>query len=190
MVVDHYAGAGRRWATGAALVYGPIARQLVGRSPHPLGGRLVLDAGAGTGVASAALAAEGAHPLAMDLSYDMLAYDPATRPPGVVADVRALPLPDDAVDDSVAAFVLNHLVHPEDGLAELVRVTRRNGALLACVYSNASRSEMRDLVRRNRPRTRLANPRLVHRSQDARDSGSWKRRQNALRRTRVWAYRC
>jgi hypothetical protein len=98
------------------------------------------------GVASAALVAMGARPLAMDLSYDMLAYGAATPPPGVVANICTLPLTDDAVDDCVAAFVLNHLVHPEDRLAELIRVTRRKSALLACVYSNASRSEVRDLV--------------------------------------------
>jgi hypothetical protein len=43
---DHYAGAGRRWATGATLVYGPIATDLAAR-PHPLAQRTVLDAGAG-----------------------------------------------------------------------------------------------------------------------------------------------
>jgi hypothetical protein len=46
----------------------------------------------------------------------------------------------------VAAFVLNHFVEPAAALAELVRVTRRDGALLACVYANASRSEARDAV--------------------------------------------
>jgi SAM-dependent methyltransferase len=106
----------------------------------------VLDVGAGTGVASVALVAKGALPLAMDLSHDMLAYGAAARPPCAVADVRALPLAAGAVDDSVAAFVLNHLVDPRTGLAELVRVTRRKGVVLACVYSNASRSQVRDVV--------------------------------------------
>jgi SAM-dependent methyltransferase len=146
VTIDHYATAGRRWAEGASLVYGPIARQLVARSPHPLAGRVVLDAGAGTGVACAALGAMGARPLAIDLSHDMLVFNAASRPPAAVADIRALPFVEDVVDDSVAAFVLNHLVEPADGFAELVSVTRPGGALLACVYSNASRSEARDVI--------------------------------------------
>jgi ubiquinone/menaquinone biosynthesis C-methylase UbiE len=144
--VDHYAGAARRWATGATLVYGPIARQLVANSPHQLIGRVVLDVGAGTGVATSALLEVGAHPIAADTSYDMLAWKAHERPPCVAADVAALPSAANSVDDTVAAFLLNHLVEPGLGIAEIMRVTRPNGALLACVYSNASRSEVRDAL--------------------------------------------
>ena len=146
MNVDHYAGAARQWAEGASLVYDPIARQLIDTSPHPLRGRVVLDVGAGTGVASTALTQEGARPVATDLSYGMLAWRSTDRPPAVVADICTLPFPDRAVDDTVAAFVLNHLVEPAAGIAELIRVTRSGGALLACVYANASRSEVRDTI--------------------------------------------
>lgn len=146
MNTDHYAGTGHRWATGAVLVYAPIVSDLVTMCPHPLAGRTVLDVGAGTGVANAALADAGAHPLAMDLSFDMLAWEARRRPPCAVADIRALPVADDSVDDSVAAFVLNHLVDPEAGFAELVRVTRPGGAVLAAVYSNESQSQVRDRV--------------------------------------------
>jgi SAM-dependent methyltransferase len=144
--VDHYAGAARRWAEGASLVYGPIARQLIAASPHPLRGRIVLDVGAGTGVASTALADAGARPVATDLSFDMLAWQASQRPPALVADICRLSFRDKSVDDTVAAFVLNHLVEPGAGLAELIRVTRPGGALLAGVYSNASRSSVRDTI--------------------------------------------
>lgn len=146
MTIDHYSGAARRWAEGASLVYGPIARQLVQSSPHALDGRVVLDVGAGTGVASTALGPAGARPLAADLSHDMLAWNGHDRPPAVVADILALPLRSKAVDDTVAAFILNHLVEPAAGIAELLRVNRSGGALLACVFANASRSEVRDAV--------------------------------------------
>ncbi len=53
---------------------------------------------------------------------------------------------DGGVDDVLAAFVLNHLDDPAAGLAELARVTRPGGALLATAYSNASRSAARDRV--------------------------------------------
>lgn len=128
------------------LVYRPIAAQLVALSPHALAGRTVLDAGAGTGAASAALAAAGALPVAMDFSWVMLAWEAPTRPPCAVADIRALPVAVAAVDDTVAAFVLNHLLDPADGFAELVRVTRPGGAVLASVFSNASQSDARDRI--------------------------------------------
>jgi SAM-dependent methyltransferase len=146
VTVDHYAGAERRWATGARLVYGPIAHHIVATSPHRLAGRVVLDAGAGTGLVSEVLAEQGAKGIAMDFSFDMLAWNRTHRPPAAVADVCALPLSDEAVDDSVAAFVLNHLIEPAAGFAELTRVTRPGGAVLAGVFANASRSEARDRV--------------------------------------------
>ena len=143
---DHYARSGERWALGAELVYGPIAAELIGTSPHPLAGRIVLDAGAGTGAASAALRRRRARPLAVDLSVGMLAWHAASRPPCAVADIRALPLGTGSVDDTVAAFVLNHLTDPNVGLAELARVTRPGGAVLAAVFGNDSHSDARDRI--------------------------------------------
>jgi len=70
----------------------------------------------------------------------------APSPPCVVADIRALPLAAGRVGAAVAAFVLNHLTEPSGGLAELARVTRPGGAVLAAVFSNASRSQARDRV--------------------------------------------
>ena len=146
VTADRYAGAGPRWARGATLVYGPIAAELVAMSPHPLAGRTVLDAGAGTGAVTAALAARGARPVAMDLSFDMLAWNARARPPCAVADIRGLPVLTGSVDDAVAAFVLNHLTAPAAGLAELARVTRPRGAVLAAVFGNASQSRARDRI--------------------------------------------
>jgi demethylmenaquinone methyltransferase/2-methoxy-6-polyprenyl-1,4-benzoquinol methylase len=127
-------------------VYQPLATELVRRIPHPLRSRLVLDAGAGTGLGSAELARVGARPIAVDRCQGMLAWERSNRPPAVVGDVTRLPLRDGAVDDVLAAFVLNHLDDPAAGLAELARVTRPGGAVLASVYSTASRSAPRDRV--------------------------------------------
>jgi SAM-dependent methyltransferase len=146
MRADHYAHSGRRWALGAELVYGPVAAELVAMSPHSLLDRTVLDAGAGTGAVSSALKERRARAVATDLSAGMLSWNAAARPPSAVADIRALPLADGSVDDAVAAFVLNHLTDPVPGLAELGRVTRPGGAVLAAVFSNDSRSEARDRV--------------------------------------------
>jgi ubiquinone/menaquinone biosynthesis C-methylase UbiE len=143
---DHYAVSGPRWALGAEIVYRPIAAALVATSPHTLTGRTVLDAGAGTGAASAALQRRAARVVAIDLSPAMLAWDAPSRPPCAAADVRALPLAAGSVDDAVAAFVLNHLFDPAPGLAELARVTRPGGAVLAAVFANDSRSPARDRI--------------------------------------------
>jgi hypothetical protein len=87
MTADHYAAAGRGWATSAGLVHGPIAAELIALSPHPLADHTVPDAGADTGAASRARAAQPARPIPMDLSFGMLAWDAAARPPGAVADI-------------------------------------------------------------------------------------------------------
>jgi SAM-dependent methyltransferase len=126
----------------------------------------VLEAGAGTGAASKALAARRARPIAMDLSYGMLAWSATARPPSAVADIRAVPLAADSVDDAGGAFVLNHLTDPGAGLAELARVTRPAGAGLAGhrLQHHQPRSGPGS-DRRGRPGRRLAGPGLVHRAQ-------------------------
>jgi SAM-dependent methyltransferase len=119
-VADPYRGAAAGWATGAARVYRPLVQALVAGAPHDLAGRTVLDVGAGTGLGSEALRQVGARPVALDYSYDMLAWNRAQRPPAVVADVLALPLATGAVDDVMAAFVLNHVDEPDRGLGSCV----------------------------------------------------------------------
>ncbi len=144
---DHYQGAAAGWASGATLVYAPIARLLIGRRPFPLTDATVLDVGAGTGVCEAPLRAAGvATVVGVDMSYDMLAWNRTSRPPAAVADVVRLSFRDSCFDTAVASFVLNHLTDPVAGLEELSRVVRPEGALLATVFANASSSENRDAV--------------------------------------------
>ena len=145
-IADWYAEAAEGWVLGASLVYRPLAELLVDRCPIPLGGEAVLDLGAGTGVASDAIAARGGRPLALDRSAAMLTWHQDRRPPAAVADATALPMRSDAVAVSVAAFVLNHLTAPVVALRELARVTRRGGAVLASTYATSSSSTARDRI--------------------------------------------
>ena len=127
--------AGATWAGGPSLVYDRLSEAMVAHSPVPLTGALALDMGAGTGAATRALAKAGAHLVASDLAFDMVAYDRLARPPAVVGDARALPFATGAFDVAVAAFVLNHLLDPGAAVAEAARVTRPGGAVLAAGFA-------------------------------------------------------
>ena len=112
------------WAGGPEQLYGPLATALVdvAAAAVPLAGRVVLDLGAGTGVAGrAALAAGARHVICADLALGMLRHCGAALHP-VAADAAALPLPDGAVDLVLAAFSLSHLPSIAAGLAEIRRV--------------------------------------------------------------------
>ena len=139
-----YAGAGEAWATGASLAYVPLARHLVDACPDPLSGTLALDAGAGTGAAAAALRRHGARVVAADVQEDMLRGGRCTAQ-AAVADIAALPFRSAAFDVVVGAFVLNHLADPTTGLAEMSRVCRHGGVVMASTFS-ANRAAAKSIV--------------------------------------------
>ena len=127
-----YDAAAAGWAGGSTGPSGPgsmyeaLARSMVAAAPVPLAGSLVLDLGAGTGVAGrAALAAGARRVVGADLSEGMLRRGRGETP--VLADAVALPFRDGAFDLVLAAFCLNHLGRVEDGLVE----ARRVGAAIA-----------------------------------------------------------
>jgi SAM-dependent methyltransferase len=90
-------------------------------------GTRVLDVGCDLGTLSAAAAARGATVTGADLAAGMLAEARGRHPriEFVRADAEALPFADGAFDIALAAFVVNHLRHPERAAAELKRVARR-----------------------------------------------------------------
>lgn len=117
-----YSAGAAAWADGPMRVYGPLADLLVARCPIELGGRSVLDHGAGTGAASAAAAAAGARVVAVDIAPGMLLEGRASRPPGAVGDAEALPFRSRSFDVVIAAFSLNHLAEPVVAVHEAGRV--------------------------------------------------------------------
>ncbi|MFI7643173.1 class I SAM-dependent methyltransferase [Nonomuraea sp. NPDC049400] len=100
-------------------------------------GRRILDAGCGSGPLSAALRDCGAVVTGIDSSAAMLAL--ARRRLGGDADLHVvdlsdpLPFPDGAFDDVVASLVLHYLEDWGPTLAELRRVLRPGGRLIASV---------------------------------------------------------
>lgn len=140
-----YDGVATGWDADAGLVYRPLAAHLLARSPVPLAGRIVIDVGTGTGAAADLVVAAGAWVLGVDAGLGMLAMRRAERPAAVAGDVRALPLVDGCADIVVAAFLLNHL-EPAPALAELRRVLRPAGALLASTWLAGRDDPARDAV--------------------------------------------
>ncbi len=100
-------------------------------------GRRILDAGCGSGPLSAALRDRGATVTGFDKSAGMLKL--ARKRLGPDADLRQadlggpLPFPDGAFDDVIASLVLHYLEDWTAPLAELRRVLKPGGRLIASV---------------------------------------------------------
>ena len=96
-----------------------------------LRGRLALDAGCGTGRATAALAARGACVVAVDLGERLVAHARrrcACRP--AVGSVMALPFPDATFDIVLSTEVIEHLPRPALAVQEFARVLKVGGHLV------------------------------------------------------------
>jgi SAM-dependent methyltransferase len=141
-----YSVGGAAWAAGPSRVYARLAELLVAATPVPIAGRLICDVGAGTGVASRAAIAAGAHVVATDLAPGMLDVDRATRPPAAIADATAMPFRDDAFGGLVAAYCYNHLPDPVAGLREARRITAPGGPVLASAYAADDTHPVKDAV--------------------------------------------
>ncbi|WP_181772776.1 class I SAM-dependent methyltransferase [Amycolatopsis pittospori] len=100
-------------------------------------GRRILDAGCGSGPLFAALRDQGAVVSGIDASAGMLEH--AKRRLGADADLRVadladpLPFPDDTFDDVIASLVLHYLQDWGPTLAEMRRVLKTGGRLIASV---------------------------------------------------------
>jgi SAM-dependent methyltransferase len=108
----------------------------------PKSGEIVIDVGAGAGVITAEIAklvAPGGRVFAVDPSAGLLDVARATtREAGIghlvdirVADGRDLPFGLSAFDAAFCRWVLLHVEGPEKVIAEMRRVTRRGGRVLA-----------------------------------------------------------
>ncbi len=104
-------------------------------------GQRVLDVGCGPGALTAELVGRvGPEAVsAVDPSEPFVAAVRA-RYPGVdahLASADRLPFPDRAFDATLAQLVVHFMSDPVAGLAEMARVTRRDGIVAACVWDHA-----------------------------------------------------
>jgi len=104
-------------------------------------GQRVLDVGCGPGALTAELVTRTgpAAVAAVDPSEPFVAAARARNPGVKVLQVSAeqLPFPDQAFDAALAQLVVHFMADPLAGLAEMARVTRREGVVAACVWDHA-----------------------------------------------------
>jgi len=125
-----------------------ILRRLLPRLPGPE----VLNAGAGAGSLTLKLADAGLRVTSVDASpalCDWIRAALAERGhsrgnPVIAGDVTRLDLPDAAFDGAVCGEVLEHLDDDRAGAAELARVLRPGGLLVASVPANPFRYDWTD----------------------------------------------
>lgn len=132
---EAYSRAAPRWSRLISWLGFDAAYEALLRTQGLRGGR-ILEAGAGTGAFTSALARVTGRPFAvagLDVSGAMLQRALASwRAVGLAAsgslgDIRRLPYADESFDLVLAAHVLEHLPDPEHAASELVRVLRPGG---------------------------------------------------------------
>ncbi len=101
----------------------------------------MLDVGCGPGALTAELVARlgPASVSAVDPSEPFVAAARARNPAVDVqqASAEQLPFPDEAFDAALAQLVVHFMSDPASGVAEMRRVTRRDGVVAACVWDHA-----------------------------------------------------
>jgi SAM-dependent methyltransferase len=107
----------------------------------------VLEVGGGPGELAARIQEElRCHVTMLDISPRMVELACARGVDARVGDVQALPFEDGSFDCAVAAWMLFHVPDVDRGLAELARVLRRGGRLVAVTNSVEHMRELRELA--------------------------------------------
>ncbi len=111
------------------------------------GPREVLEVGGGPGELSERMQAElGARVRFVDVSPRMVELARERGVDAQVGDVQELPFPDGSFDTVVAAWMLYHVLDLDRGLAEIARVLRPGGALIAVTNSLRHLEELWQLL--------------------------------------------
>ena len=137
------------WFVGRRKIFGAVLRAL----GLPSGARL-LDLGCGTGVNLDFL---GGYGEAIGLDWDAAAARHArkrTPAPVLRGDVTALPFPNDSVDLVTALDLIEHIEDDSACAAELVRVCRPGGFVLATVPASPWMWGRQDVISQHKRRYR------------------------------------
>lgn len=148
-VCEQYAGEDNLRARQALYeeVDGPDPQAILWRTITEWGPRDVLEVGGGPGELSARMQTElGAHVRYVDVSPGMVELARSRGVDAQVGDVQALPFRDGEFDTVVAAWMLYHVPDLDRGLAEIARVLRPGGALIAVTNSLQHLSELWGLM--------------------------------------------
>ncbi len=115
-----------------------LFRAVLGRAPEH-----VLEVGPGTGELAAELITAGITDYqVIDISPRMVELARERGITAQVADIQALPFADRAFDCVIAAWMLYHVPDLHRGLAEVARVLRPGGCLIATTNSERHLSEL------------------------------------------------
>lgn len=148
LVREQYASESRLRARQA--IYGETEgedpRQLAFEAVAEARPERVLAVGGGQGELAERIVAElGCELVMLDLSERMVELARERGVDARVGDVQQLPFPDASFDVCVAAWMLYHVPDVNRGVAELARVLRPGGRLVAVTNSQEHLKELRDL---------------------------------------------
>jgi len=126
---------------------GPDPHDVLWRTLVEWGPRAVLEVGGGPGELSERMQNElGARVSYLDISPRMVELARARGVDAAVGDVQALPFETGTFDTVVAAWMLYHVPDLDRALAEIARVLRPGGALIAVTNSVTHLGELRAVV--------------------------------------------
>jgi SAM-dependent methyltransferase len=128
---------------------GDDPREFVFEAVAAVSPRRVLEVGGGEGELAKRLVEElGVELVAIDQSEAMVEVQRSVGVDARVGDVQRLPFSDGAFDLAVAAWMLYHVPDLDLGLAELARVLRPGGTLVAVTNAIDHLQELWDLAQR------------------------------------------
>lgn len=126
---------------------GPDAHDIVLEALAEIAPKRVLEVGPGKGELAQRVALElGADVVAVDQSERMVELTRGRGVEAILGDVQQLPFPDGAFDAAVAAWMLYHVPDVDRAIAELARVLRSRGRLVAVTNSAWNLAELWSLV--------------------------------------------